>query len=59
MYVNGCLEPNKFKVHDAEIERVKSCDYLGSLVEADGDSKVPVPKKAPSPNKAQCPWFKN
>ena len=43
MDVKGCLEPIKVKVHYAdyaEIERVNSFEYIGSLLEADGDGRV-------------------
>ena len=35
--MDACMEPTKVDVNDEEIERVESFEYLGSLIEADGD----------------------
>ena len=40
MDVKGCIEPIKVTVHYAEIERVNSFEYLGSLFEAEVDGRV-------------------
>ncbi len=38
IYMSGIKQPRLKYMIDEEIERVHSFEYLGSLVEADGDS---------------------
>ena len=40
--VKWCIEPTKVNVNDEEIERVNTFEYLGSLIEADGDSRYTI-----------------
>ncbi len=45
MDVKGCREPSEVTVDGEEIERVESFEYLGSLIEADGDGTKEIKRR--------------